>query len=153
MANQKFSKILQISKILCLGLKELYIFILTERKLKVKLSMKYCLKGKQLNFHVIIMHTAHNTGVNRRLRFTDPMFQLNTPWKRQKTRGILTFSGVQKWKIGLKWVQCFYYIVEFIYKSEERRIAKTWLFHIQWCQPDVIYTRYNFQPIKRDIKS
>ena len=92
-ANQKFSKILQISKI-CLGLKELYIYILTERKLKVKLSMKYCLNGKQLNFHVIIMHTTNNTGVNRRLRFTDPMFQLNTPWKRQKTRGILTFSGV-----------------------------------------------------------
>ena len=29
------------------------------------------------------------------------MFHFYIPWKRQKTKG---FQGVQKWNIGLKWV-------------------------------------------------
>ena len=30
------------------------------------------------------------------------MLQFYTPWKRQKTFGFLTFSGVQEWDIGVK---------------------------------------------------
>ena len=33
------------------------------------------------------------------------MFHVYTPWKRQKTKCFLMFSGVQKWNIGLKWVK------------------------------------------------
>ena len=33
------------------------------------------------------------------------MFRFYTPWKRQKTFGFLTFSGVQKRNIGLKYVE------------------------------------------------
>ena len=34
-----------------------------------------------------------------------PLVSFHTPWKHQKTRGFLTFSGVQKWNIRLKWVK------------------------------------------------
>ena len=32
------------------------------------------------------------------------MLHFYTLWKRQKTKGFLTFSGSKKWNIELKWV-------------------------------------------------
>ena len=34
-----------------------------------------------------------------------PMIPFYTPWKRQKIKGFLTFSGVKKGNIGMKWVK------------------------------------------------
>ena len=41
------------------------------------------------------------------------MYYFYTPWKRQKTFGFLTFSGVWKWNIGLKWVKLQVYTIHF----------------------------------------
>ena len=39
------------------------------------------------------------------LTYFKPMLHFSTPWKRQKTRGFLMFSGSIEMKSDLKWVK------------------------------------------------
>ena len=57
--------------------------VLTRRKLMVRFS--YCV------YAIIILLLYRNVGFNFICK--KPMFHFSSPWKRLKTRGILTFSG------------------------------------------------------------
>ena len=46
-----------------------------------------------------------------------PMFHFYIPWKHYKSKGFLKFQGVQKWNIGIKWVNKIYDFPWFSYKE------------------------------------
>ena len=77
------------------------------------LWIKFLTRFSVLTYHVHLIHYINDlmkTHVElTRTIFTNftPMLHFHTPWKCQKIKVFWRFQGIQKWNIGLKWVNPF----------------------------------------------